>query len=214
MYDALIWRRLWAVLLLGLVMTAAVLLFVTTPASAHPCDDNYTEQKDRENCWWRYWNNLSTPEDLMASAAAHPCDDNYTEQKDRENCWWRHWNNLSTPEDLMAPGDAPDGAVTYRSVGRRTAASSSGYIYIAPGDAPTNAPGDAPDDAVTLQPTGTGLTTSSSGYVNIAPGDAPGDAPDDAVTLQPTVTGSDASSSSYIYICKRTPLTCQRGKRW
>ncbi len=56
-------RSLWTLLLLGLVMTAAVLLLATTPASAHPCDEIYKEQKDRENCWWRYWNNQQTDED-------------------------------------------------------------------------------------------------------------------------------------------------------
>lgn len=30
-----------------------------SPVQAHPCDDLYTRQQDRETCWWNYWNGLA-----------------------------------------------------------------------------------------------------------------------------------------------------------
>ena len=67
MCNASMMRRLYAGIGLGLTITAALLLFTTSTVWAHPCDDNYTEQQDRESCWWRYWNDQSTPEDMMMS---------------------------------------------------------------------------------------------------------------------------------------------------
>jgi hypothetical protein len=114
-------RRLYAVIGFGLIITAALLLFTTSTVWAHPCDDNYAEQQDRESCWWRYWNDQSTPEDKMMSDGmmgdkmmsdgmmgdkmmsdgmmasmfdGMVCDTHYTAQKDRENCWWRFHNGL------------------------------------------------------------------------------------------------------------------------
>ena len=60
-------RRLYAVIGFGLTITVALLLFTTSTVWAHPCDDNYAEQQDRESCWWRFWNDQSTPEDMMMS---------------------------------------------------------------------------------------------------------------------------------------------------
>ena len=60
-------RRLYAGIGIVLTITVALLLFTTSTVWAHPCDDNYTEQQDRESCWWRYWNDQSTPEDMMMS---------------------------------------------------------------------------------------------------------------------------------------------------
>lgn len=31
-----------------------------SPVQAHPCDDLYTRQQDRETCWWNYWNSLAS----------------------------------------------------------------------------------------------------------------------------------------------------------
>ncbi len=67
MCNTLIMRRLYAVIGFGLIITAALLLFTTSTVWAHPCDDNYSEQQARESCWWRYWNDQSTPEDMMMS---------------------------------------------------------------------------------------------------------------------------------------------------
>ena len=67
MCNTSLMRRLYAVIGFGLIVTAALLLFTTSTVWAHPCDDNYTEQQDRESCWWRYWNDQSTPEDMMMS---------------------------------------------------------------------------------------------------------------------------------------------------
>lgn len=155
MYSAVTLRRLWTVLLLGLVMTATVLLFATTPASAHPCDDNYKEQKDRENCWWRYWNDQQTDEDRRLAALTHTpaatsvlqaeaggayCDVHYTTQKDRENCWWRYHNNLplvlgDKPDAL---GDEPDNGSQLRRGG--------GVRHMSPGDKPDNKPNNTTGD--------------------------------------------------------------------
>ena len=46
-------------LLLMVVVLFALLMFLPSSAVfAHPCDDNYTEQQDKEDCWWRYWNSV------------------------------------------------------------------------------------------------------------------------------------------------------------
>ena len=104
----------YAYLALGALLGCVLFLFALPmgKVQAHFCDDNYVEQKDRENCWWRYWNGL--PLSLKGSASpaepVHPipdaepvpdaaadgtfCDRFYTSQQDRENCWWRYWNGL------------------------------------------------------------------------------------------------------------------------
>ena len=105
-------RRLYVVLLLGLALTAALLLFTGDAAWAHPCDDNYTEQHEIENCWWRYWNNQSTPEDLTLSAAPDGmlCNSLNALQANREACWWNYQNSLPLiteqplpPVDMLEP---------------------------------------------------------------------------------------------------------------
>ena len=65
MCNTLMMRRLYAVIGFGLTITVALLLFTTSTVWAHPCDDNYAEQQNRESCWWRFWNDQSTPEDKM-----------------------------------------------------------------------------------------------------------------------------------------------------
>ena len=111
-------------------------MIFTHIVSAHPCDDNYITEEDRSNCWWRYWNDQSTPADGIQTASApqpvvvaatptppatqpsntnNPsviCNQHYTEQQDKENCWWRWHNSLpliaqptptSTPVLLPSP---------------------------------------------------------------------------------------------------------------
>ena len=118
-------RRLYAVIGFCLLITAALLLFTKSTFWAHPCDDNYSEQQARESCWWRYWNDQSTPEDMMMSGDmmgdkmmagdmmgdkamagdmmgpmfdGMVCNTHYTAQKDRENCWWRFHNGMAPIE--------------------------------------------------------------------------------------------------------------------
>ena len=43
------------------------LIFLPSATLAHYCDENYVEQKAREDCWWRYWTNNQTNEDLVLS---------------------------------------------------------------------------------------------------------------------------------------------------
>jgi hypothetical protein len=90
-------------------------LFMFLPSSAvlaHPCDDNYTEQQDKEDCWWRFWNEQSTEQDMMMSDMMSGidmstyvpldgtlCNTQYTEQQDKEDCWWRYWNSVP-PMDM------------------------------------------------------------------------------------------------------------------
>ncbi len=119
------------------------LMLYTGPVLAHYCDDNYIGQKDRENCWWRYWNNQPSQQDLQYQAqetstsqnlggmaegqstgdngvttgSAHYCDNNYIGQKDRENCWWRYWNNQPSQQDLQ-----------YQAQGRSTFQGSESSI--------------------------------------------------------------------------------------
>ncbi|MXZ40993.1 MAG: hypothetical protein F4Z18_04235 [Caldilineaceae bacterium SB0666_bin_21] len=56
----------WRLALLGLALLA--LLAVSLPRGtslAHYCDDGYyTTQQQREDCWWRYWNNQQNAQDL------------------------------------------------------------------------------------------------------------------------------------------------------
>ena len=89
----------WA---LGLLLGCLLLLTVwpTGEAHAHFCDDNYAVQQDRENCWWRYWNDLTTDADRgQLTAQSSPlsdgtlCDSHFTTQQEREDCWWRYWND-------------------------------------------------------------------------------------------------------------------------
>lgn len=44
----------------------------TGSVSAHYCDDYYAEQKNRENCWWRYWNSRPSPQDLIFQTQGPP----------------------------------------------------------------------------------------------------------------------------------------------
>ena len=113
-------RRL--VLFIGAL--ALILILYAVPAGVHYCDDSYITQQDRENCWWRYWNNQPSLQDLQYQSAessesgtvdslssenagqdreggGHYCDDSYTTQQDRENCWWRYWNNQPSSQDLQ-----------------------------------------------------------------------------------------------------------------
>ena len=85
----------------GTLLVCLLLLAVwpTVEVQAHFCDDNYTDQQDRENCWWRYWNGLTTDADRAQPRAESPplggmvCDSHFTDQQEREDCWWRHWND-------------------------------------------------------------------------------------------------------------------------
>ena len=52
---------------LCLLVLCAGFVFVSRPVLAHFCDDTYTTLQDRENCWWRYWNGLSTLADRQGS---------------------------------------------------------------------------------------------------------------------------------------------------
>lgn len=89
----------WA---LGMLLGCLLLLTVRPAGEAHAhfCDDNYAEQQDRENCWWRYWNDLTTDADrepLTAKSTSASdgtfCDSYFTTQQEREDCWWRYWND-------------------------------------------------------------------------------------------------------------------------
>ena len=131
MCNTLIMRRLYAVIGFGLLITAALLLFTTSTVWAYPCDDNYAEQQDRESCWWRFWNDQSTPEDKMMSDGmmgsmfdGMVCDTHYTAQQDRENCWWRYHNGLSPIEvqpmmadDMMGDKMMSDGMMKSQADG-------------------------------------------------------------------------------------------------
>ena len=64
MHYAALTRRLYAVFWLGLAIGVGLLLVTTNTALAHPCDDNYTLEINRANCWWRYTNDQSIPEDM------------------------------------------------------------------------------------------------------------------------------------------------------
>ncbi|MXZ41769.1 MAG: hypothetical protein F4Z18_08315 [Caldilineaceae bacterium SB0666_bin_21] len=47
----------------ALLLTGVAVLWLAvwpSPVQAHPCDDLYTRQQDRETCWWHYWNSLAT----------------------------------------------------------------------------------------------------------------------------------------------------------
>ncbi len=108
--------RYWTLgTLLGCLLLLAI--WPTGEVQSHYCDDNFSEQQDRENCWWRYWNGLTTDADQEAQATATPssesatdgtsCDELFTEQQDRENCWWRYWNGLPlVPADNISPATA------------------------------------------------------------------------------------------------------------
>ncbi len=48
-------RSLCAALCLA-CLTVLWLAVPPQPVHAHPCDDLYTRQQDRETCWWNYWN--------------------------------------------------------------------------------------------------------------------------------------------------------------
>lgn len=131
---------------LGLLMGCLLFLVAwpTVEAQAHFCDDNYAEQPDRENCWWRYWNDLSTDADRQGQAVAASttptptpavdgslCDRFYTSQPDRENCWWRFWNGLPlVPEESISPATATpepgttSGDTATASSGRRSRSTS------------------------------------------------------------------------------------------
>ncbi len=112
-------------LILSVCFTFLCLFLQTNSVEAHYCDDYYSDQKERENCWWRYWNNQPSPQDLSfqqqtsssqgsgqsESAQDTPshnvgggggayCNNYYSDQKERENCWWRYWNNQPSPQDL------------------------------------------------------------------------------------------------------------------
>ena len=108
-------------LLLMVVVLFALLMFLPSSAVfAHPCDDNYTEQQDKEDCWWRYWSDQATEEDMMMSdmdmmsgmdmSTYVPmngmlCNTQYTEQQDKEDCWWRYWNSVPSMDmdmDMMS----------------------------------------------------------------------------------------------------------------
>ena len=51
-------------LLLSVCFLILCLVLPTTSVEAHYCDDYYSDQKDRENCWWRYENDQQSPNDL------------------------------------------------------------------------------------------------------------------------------------------------------
>ena len=46
------------------------LVFLSSVALAHYCDDHYVEQQAREDCWSRYWTNNQTEADLLLSRKA------------------------------------------------------------------------------------------------------------------------------------------------
>ncbi len=121
------WRA--AFVLMMATALAVVVLWSLRPtlAWAHFCEDNYTIQQEREACWWRYWNGLSTPEDMAGTVQSmvddtpqptptpYPtstplaqfrpwdgavCNTYYTIQRAREDCWWRWHNGLPAPQDL------------------------------------------------------------------------------------------------------------------
>ena len=99
------------------VMFALLLFLPSSAVLAHPCDDNYMEQQAQEDCWWRYWNDLSNDEDMMSNndmmsdmdmstyvpTDGTRCNTEYTEQQAKEDCWWRYWNSL--PEDMNMMSD-------------------------------------------------------------------------------------------------------------
>ena len=126
--------------LLGCVLLLAI--WPTREVQAHFCNDNFSEQQIRENCWWRYWNGLTTDTDRQAPAVASSttssaasavdgtfCDRFFTNQKDRENCWWRYWNGLPL---------IPASAATSPSTPKVTRGNPSGtnFAAIAPSSDP------------------------------------------------------------------------------
>lgn len=97
------------------VSTGASLLLPSRTSLAHFCDDNYKSEATRSACWWRYWNDQTTPQDRQNSSTVLPaptpaatpqpdasttggdgtiCNTYYTSQQDREDCWWRWHNGL------------------------------------------------------------------------------------------------------------------------
>ena len=64
MHCAVLTRRLYALVWLALAITVGLLLVTANTALAHPCEDNYTSAVNRANCWWRYANDQSIPEDM------------------------------------------------------------------------------------------------------------------------------------------------------
>ena len=127
-------RSIWcratsaAFVLMGTGLMAWFVLGILHPKSvqAHFCDDFYVDQRQRENCWWQYWNGLSTQQSSLSihqnKLRAKPqyvpvqpvpkapvgfpvegrvCDIYYFEQEDRANCWWRWHNGL--PLFALAP---------------------------------------------------------------------------------------------------------------
>ncbi len=52
-------RRAWSVALYLACMAMLWLAMPPESVQAHPCDDLYARQQDRETCWWNYWNSLS-----------------------------------------------------------------------------------------------------------------------------------------------------------
>ncbi len=101
----------------GFVLAWGCLLLAVWPqvGLTHFCDDNYTNQQDRENCWWRYWNGLTTDADRAQPSATSSlplggmfCDSYYTDQQEREDCWWRHWNDLPLmTTELQSDSETP-----------------------------------------------------------------------------------------------------------
>ena len=122
-------------------LLGCLLLLVAWPTAevqAHFCDDNYADQKDRENCWWRYWNGF-TDTDQGAQATASStisssesavdgtlCDRLFVDQQDRENCWWRYWNgwpliptnSISQALAIPEPGTTSGNPATATNEGR------------------------------------------------------------------------------------------------
>ena len=125
-------------------LLGCLLLLVSWPTAevqAHFCDDNYADQKDRENCWWRYWNGFTdTDQGAQTASRSIPssesavdgtlCDRLFVDQQDRENCWWRYWNGLpliptiqafETPESGITPSNidtAPNEEISPTEVGQ------------------------------------------------------------------------------------------------
>ncbi len=118
---------------------ALCFLLQAGPAWAHYCDDHYADQQEREDCWWRYWNNQVSPQDLQvqaqdepetlpqsspsAESSGHYCDVNYASQQAREDCWWRFHNGLSLILNPQTPSQNSPGS---------SSSNSSTTIPIAP----------------------------------------------------------------------------------
>ncbi len=57
--DRTVGRRAWSAAFCLVCMTVLWLAMPPEPVQAHPCDDLYSRQQDRETCWWHYWNSLA-----------------------------------------------------------------------------------------------------------------------------------------------------------